>query len=124
MLHALSRTRDYKYIYHDFCTGTGKSTQVAKFCSPRRGLPSREHCNSLTRGWISLSLYEVVVDYFSPTTLNPNDKAPYLLSKSTSKRFLVRKRRQLGLLMTSRHCMIYNVTRSSHSSKAVFPEVG
>ena len=35
------------------CAGTGKSTQVSKICSPRRGLPSRGHCKSLTRGWIN-----------------------------------------------------------------------
>ena len=93
------------------CTGTGKSTRVSKICSPRRGLPSRGRCKSLTRGWIFLSLYKVVVDYFSPTALNPHDRSPLLFSKSTSKRFLVRKRRQLRLIMTSRHCMIYDVTR-------------
>ena len=56
--------------------GTGKSTRVSKICSPRRGLPSRGRCKSLTRGCISLSLYKVVVDYFSPTALNPHNKTP------------------------------------------------
>ena len=61
---------DYKNLPR-LCTGTGKSTQVSKICSPRRGLPSRRRCKSLTRGWISLSLYKIVVDYFSPTALSP-----------------------------------------------------
>ena len=99
---------DYKNLPR-LCTGTGKSTRVSKICSPRRGLPSRGRCKSLTRGWISLSLYKVMVDYFSPTAFNPNNKTPFSLSKTTSKRFLVRKRRQLGLIMTSLHCMIYDV---------------
>ena len=106
------KAEDYKNLPR-LCTGTGKSTRVSKICSPRRGLPSRGCCKSLTRGWISLSLYKVVVDYFSPTAFNPQTKPPTWLSKTTSKRFLVRKRRQLGLIMTSRHCMIYDVTRCS-----------
>ena len=109
-IHVYLQNVDYKNLPR-LCAGTGKSTRVSKICSPRRGLPSRGRCKSLTRGWISLSLYKVVVDYFSPTALNPHDKTLVLLSKSTSKRFLVRKRRQLGLIMTSRHCMIYDVTR-------------
>ena len=103
---------DYKNLPR-LCTGTGKSTRVWKICSPRRGLPSRGCWISLTRGWISLSLYKIVVDYFSPSTLNPHNKTPFSLSKTTSKRCLVRKRRQLGLIMTSCHCMIYDVTRCS-----------
>ena len=103
---------DYKNLSR-LCTGTGKSTRVSKICSPRRGLPSRGCCKSLTRGWISLFLYKVVVDYFSPTALNPHNKTPFSPSKYPSKHCLVRKRGQLGLIMTSRHCMIYDVTRYS-----------
>ena len=87
--------RDYKNLPR-LCTGTGKSTWVSKICSPRQGLPNRGRCKSLTWGWISLSLCEVVVDYFSPTTFNSHYKTPFSLSKTTSKHFLVRKRRQLG----------------------------
>ena len=104
--------QDYKNLPR-LCTGTGKSTRVSKICSPRRGLPSHGCCKSLTRGWISLSLYKVVVDYFSPTAFDPRNKPPTFAFKTASKRFLVRKRRQLGLIMTSRHCMIYDVTRCS-----------
>ena len=110
--HSGSCMVDYKNLPR-LCTGTGKFTRVSKICSPRRGLPSRGRCKSLTRGWISLSLYKVVVDYFSPTTFNSHNKTPFSLSKTTSKRFLARKRRQLGLIMTSRHCIIYDVTRCS-----------
>ena len=67
------RTTDYKNLPR-LCTGTGKSTRVSKICSSRRGLPCRGRCKSLTRGWISLSLYKVVVDYFSPTALNGHNK--------------------------------------------------
>ena len=56
------------------CTGTVKSIPMSKICSPRRGLPSRGCCKSWTRGWIFLSPYNVVVDCFSPTTLNPHNK--------------------------------------------------
>ena len=37
----------------------------------RQLLLSLRRCKSVTRGWISLSLYKVVVDYFSPSALNP-----------------------------------------------------
>ena len=77
---------DYKNIPR-LCTGTGKSTRVSKICSPRRGLPSRGHCKSLTRGWISLSLYKVAVDYFSPTALNPHNKPPLIAFKDYFKTF-------------------------------------
>ena len=61
------------------CTGTGISTRVSKICSPRQGLPSRGSCTSLTQGWISLSLYKVVVDYFSPIPFNRCKKTLILL---------------------------------------------
>ena len=54
--------KDYKNLPR-LCTGTRKSTRVSKICSPRRGLPRHGCCKSLTRGWISLSLYKVVVDH-------------------------------------------------------------
>ena len=40
------------------CTGTGKSTLVSKICNV-------VDIKSLTLGWISLSLYKVVVDSYS-----------------------------------------------------------
>ena len=74
--------KDYKNLPR-LCAGTGKSTRVSKICSPRRGLPSRGRCKSLTQGWISLSLYKVVVDYyFSPTALNPDNKNPLFAFKN------------------------------------------
>ena len=57
--------------------------------------------------------WQEVVDYFSPTALNPHQEIPFLLSKTTSKRLLARKRRQLGLILTSRHCMTYDVIMCS-----------
>ena len=63
-----NRQTDYKNLPH-LSTGKGESTRVSKICSPRRGLPSCGCCKSLTQGLISLSLYKVMVDYFSPTTL-------------------------------------------------------
>ena len=84
--------KDYKNLPR-LCTWTGKSTRVSKICSPRRGLPSR--------------------GYFLLPLSIPITKPHFLLSKTTSKRCLIRKRRQLGLIMTSRHCMIYDVTRCS-----------
>ena len=93
------------------CTGTGKSTRVSKICSPQRGLPSRGRCKSLTRGWVSLSLYKSVVDYFSPTSLNPHNKTTLFAFKNTSKRCLLRQRRQFWLIITPRNCVIYDVTR-------------
>ena len=123
-----STIEDYKNLSRLF-TGTGKSIRVSKICSPQRCLPSRGRCKSLTRGWISLSLYKVVVDYFSPIAFNPHDETQFSLSKTTSKRFLVRKRRQLGLIMTSRNRR-FMTSQGVHSSAArvtdiaVFTEVG
>ena len=73
-------TMDYKNLLW-LCTGTGKSTRVSKICSPRRGWLSRGCCKSLTLGWISLSLYKVVVDYFSPTTLDPRNQPYFYFQK-------------------------------------------
>ena len=96
-------------------TGTAKSTRASKICSPRRGL----HCTSLTRGWIFLSLYKTVVDYFSPTAFNPHNRTPSSQSKTTSKHFLVRKWHQLGFIMTLCHCMIHGVTRCSFKRSCI-----
>ena len=49
------------------------------------------------------------VIFFSPTAFNPVTKTPVLFSKSTSKHFLLRKWRQLGLIMWPSQCMIYDV---------------
>ena len=101
------------------CIGKVKSTWVSKFCSPRRGLPSRGRWKSLTRG----VGFPVSVQSRGWLALTPHNKTPFLLSKTTSKRFKVRKRHQLWLIMTSRHCMIYDVARC-HSRKPVFPKLG
>ena len=89
-LESIAAHRDYKNLPR-LCKGTGKSTRVSKICSPRRGLPSRGRCKSLTRGWISLSLYKVVVDYFSPTALNPHNKTPLFAFKNHFKTFSAEK---------------------------------
>ena len=86
---------DYKNLPRP-CTWTGKSTRVSKICSPQRGLPSRGRCKSLTKGWISLSLYKVVVDYFSPTALNPHNKFHFLLSKPLQNAFRLENGAKLG----------------------------
>ena len=57
-----------------------------------------------TKSWLIIFLLPVSI---------LRTKTHFLLPKTTSKRFLHRKRRQLGLIMTSRHCMIYDVTRRS-----------
>ena len=103
----LAAGMDYKNLPL-LCTRTGESTRVSKICSPRRGLPSHGCCKSL-----SLDLYKVVVYYFFLPLSIPVTNTLLLRSKTTSKRFLVRKRRQLGLIMASRHCLISDVTRCS-----------
>ena len=104
---------DYKNLPW-LCTGTGKFTGVSKICSPQRSLRNRGPCKSLTLRWISLSLYKLMVDYFSPTALNPHNKTPLFPFKNYFKKcFLFRKRRQLGLIVASCHYMIYDVTRCS-----------
>ena len=57
-------------IYRDFVQGQGNPPECQRFAV------HDEACKYLTRGWISLSLYKFVVDYFSPTALNPHTKTP------------------------------------------------
>ena len=62
-----------------------------------QGLPSCRCCISLTRGWISLSLNKVVVDYFPPIPLNSCKKPPYFSLEITTERFPIIKLRQLDV---------------------------
>ena len=78
---------------------------MSKICSPRWGLPSRGSCISLTRVWISLSQYNVMVDYFSPTPFNSRKKPLIILKKLLQNIFLIIKpptrRRVIVKVMTS-----------------------
>ena len=47
------------------CTGTGKSTLVSKIWNGNDSASLVVDCKSLALGWISLSLYKVVVDSIS-----------------------------------------------------------
>ena len=70
----------------------------------------------------SLFLYKAMVDYLSTTSFQfPIAKPLFILSKTTSKRFLVRKRPQLKLILMSCHCMIYDVTRCSLKRSCLSP---
>ena len=77
-----------------FCTGTGKSTRVKDLQSTTR----------LAESW-TLQIFDRRVDFpipvqsrwlFFPTALNPHDKPPLLILKSTSKHFLDRNGANLG----------------------------
>ena len=72
---------------------------------------SRDQC-------LSLEIFSVVflcfiVGKWDLSVNIPHNKTPVLLSKTTAKHFLVGKQRQLWLIMTSHHCMIYDITRCS-----------
>ena len=54
-----------KTINHDF-TGTGKSSLESKICNFHDSASLLVDCKSLTLGWISLTLYKVVIDSYSP----------------------------------------------------------
>ena len=76
--HTITNTSiksQFNRIYRHFVQGQGNPPRVSKIWSPRRGLPSRGSCISLTRGWISLSLYKGMVDYFSPIPFNSCKKS-------------------------------------------------
>ena len=86
-------------IYHDFVQGQGNPPECQRFAVHDKA------CG----GWISMSLFKVMVSYFSPTSFNPHSETPLVISKC----FLDRKHGQLGAIMTSRHCMIYGITMCS-----------
>ena len=110
---------DYKNLSR-LCTGTGKSIRVSKICSPRRGLPGRRRCKSLTREWFPCLCTKLwLIIFLLPLSILIT-KPQFLLSKTTSKCFLLRKRRQLGLIMMSRHCMIYYITRCSLKKSCLY----
>ena len=92
-------------IYHHFV-----QRQSVKYLQSTKSYGSRKY---LTRGWISLSQYKVVVDYFSPTTFFLSIRKPLFSIITTSKCLLVRNQCQLGLILTLRHCVIYTVRRCS-----------
>ena len=104
-----------------FCTGTGKSTRVAKICRTRRGLLSRGRCKSLTWEWISLALYKVLVDYFSLTSCHPHN--------TNFQKLLLHNVLWLGnganlSKLWSHVIASFMTSQSVYSSKAVFPVVG
>ena len=62
-LHVVSYSKHNKNPPR-LCTGTGKSTQGSKSCSPRRYSPSLGRCKFLIRMRIFLSLNKVAVAFF------------------------------------------------------------
>ena len=100
-------------IYHDFVQGQGNPSECQRFAVHDEACRVVDVANlwyeggfpcPCTKSWLIIFLLPLLIPITNPLLL---------LSKTTSKRFLVRKRRQLGLVMTSRHCMIYDVTRCS-----------
>ena len=90
-------------IYHDFIQGQGNPPECQRFAlhdEACRVVYIANFC-PCTKSWLIIFLLPLSISITNPL---------FLLSKTTSKRFLLRKWRQLGLIMTSRHCMIYDVT--------------
>ena len=72
-------------IYHDCVQRQGNAPECQRFVVHDEACRVLDVAKSLTRGWISLSLYKVVVIYFSPTTLHPHNKISLFVLKTTSK---------------------------------------
>ena len=107
------QTRRTIRIYHDFVQGQGNPPECRRFAVHDEACRVVDVANlwheggfpcPCTKSWLIIFLLPLSIFITKPHLL---------LSKSTSKRFLLRKRHQLGLIMTSRHCMIYDVTRCS-----------
>ena len=58
-------------IYHSFVQWQGNLSECHRFAVHDKAYWVVDAANFLTQGWISLSLYKVVVDYFSPTASYP-----------------------------------------------------
>ena len=98
-------------IYHDFVQGQGNPPECQRFAVQDEACRVVDVANlwheggfpwPCTKSWLIIFLLPLSILIAKPH---------FLLSKTTSKRFLLRKRRQLMLIMTSRHCTIYDVTR-------------
>ena len=100
-------------IYHNFVQGQGYPPECQRFAVHDEACRVVDVANlwhvggfpcPCTKSWLIIFLLPLKI---------PMRKPLLLLSKTTSKRFLVRKRRQLGLIMMSRHCILYDVRRCS-----------
>ena len=100
---------EYKIIHHDFVQGQGNPPECQRFAVHDEACRVLDVANlrheggfpcPCTKSWLIIFLLPLSI----PTT------KPHFRYQ---KRCLVRKRRQLGLIMTSGHCMIYDVTRCS-----------
>ena len=100
-------------IYHDFVQEQGNPLECQRFAVHDEACRVVDVANlwhdggfpfPCTKSWLIIFLLPLSI---------PITKLHFLLSKTTPKRFQLRKRRQLGLIMTSRHCISYDVTRCS-----------
>ena len=100
-------------IYHDFVQGQGNPPECQRFAVHDEACRVVDVANlwheggfpcPCTKSWLIIFLLPLSIFITNPH---------FLLSKTTSKRFLLRKPRQVVLIMTSRHCIIYDVTRCS-----------
>ena len=100
-------------IYHDFVQGQGNPPECQRFAVHDEACRVVDVANLWHEGGFPCPCIKLLLSIFllplSIAVTNPR----LSLSKTASKRFLVRKRRQLALIMASRHCMIYDVTRCS-----------
>ena len=100
-------------IYHDFVQGQGNPPECQRFVVHDEACRVVDVANlwheggfpcPCTKSWLIIFLLPLSILI---------TKLHFLLSKTTSKRFLLRKWRQLRLIMTSRHCLMYDVRRCS-----------
>ena len=125
LLHAMSgpvlpwNMRMYHYLYrdrimHPRVKDLQSTTRLAKSWTLQIVLQRVEFPVPVqSNGWLFIS-YQFSI---------PIAKPLFIISKTTgtSKHFLVRKRPQLKLILTSCHCMIYDLTRCSLKRSCLSP---
>ena len=97
-------------IYHNFVQGQRNPLECQRFAVHVRVVDVAHLWHE--DGFPCLCTKSWLIVFLLPLSILIT-KLLLLLSKNTAKRFLDRKQHQLGLIMTSRHCMIYDVTRCS-----------
>ena len=100
-------------IYHGFVQGQGNPPECQRFAVHDEACRVVDVANLWHEGGFPCLCTKPWLIIFLLPLLILITKPHFSLSKTTSKRFLLRKRRQLGLIMMSHHCMIYDVTRCS-----------
>ena len=101
-------------IYHNSVQGQGNPTECQRFAVHNEACRVVDVANLWHEGGFPCPCTKLwLIIFLLSTTLHLHNKIPIFAFKNYFKRFLVRYPRQLKLILTSRHCMINDVTRCS-----------